>query len=188
MTMSGTSDVRTTRSKLPVPAANPRQPPPAAEAAVDAPRSAAGELDQLRAERDEYLRALQRLKAEFSNYRKRMIRQQTQVVAEATEDLVRRLLPVLDALELGAQHVPDQLRPVLRQLQDTLAEEGLQRFEPIGADFDPTEQQAVADDPVVPLRPGSSRETVSSVLRPGYRLRGRLLRPALVRIRSRPRT
>src|SRR5690606_40534738 len=68
--------------------------PPAAEAAVDAPRSAAGELDQLRAERDEYLRALQRLKAEFSNYRKRMIRQQTQVVAEATEDLVRRLLPV----------------------------------------------------------------------------------------------
>ena len=188
MTTSRTSDVRAMRSNLPVPAANLQQPPPAAEEVVDPPQTAAGEVEQLRAERDEYLRALQQLKAEFSNYRKRMLRQQTQVVARATEDLVRRLLPVLDALELGAQHVPDQLGPVLRQLQDTLAEEGLQRFEPIGADFDPAEQQAVADEPVVPLRPDSSRKTVSSVLRPGYRLRGRLLRPALVRVRSRPRT
>src|SRR5437667_1735148 len=91
------------------------------------------ELEQLTKERDEYLDALQRLKAEFENYRKRVSRDQADFVTRASERLVKQLLPVLDdlerALEAAAEHeeakLEEGVRLVHRSLADALAKEGL---------------------------------------------------------------
>ena len=91
------------------------------------------ELEAVRKERDEYLDALQRLKAEFDNYRKRVARDQHELAARAHERLVRELVPVLDdlerALEFASAHeeaqLEDGVRLVHRALADALAKEGL---------------------------------------------------------------
>jgi molecular chaperone GrpE len=150
--------------------------------AVGEPTAGGDEAARLRAELDRYMDALRRSTAEFDNYRKRMLREQTTHVERAEAGLVRHLLPVLDAAELGAQHHPDSVGPVYRQLDQTLAAAGLLRIEPANEPFDPAEHEAVEHDPVVPLRrSGTERATT---IRPGYRLHGRLLRPALVRVHS----
>ena len=155
----------------------------------DDTETAAEEIERVKAERDEYLDALRRLGAEFDNYRKRMIREQTAHLDRAAEEVIGRLLPVLDTVELAARHHPDTMGPVHRQLQETLAAEGLRRVDTRGVRFDPSEHEAAeheAADAVVPLRREESRAqaTVTEVLRPGYRFQGHLLRPALVRVRS----
>jgi molecular chaperone GrpE len=185
----------TPRRPLPVPSDHPTDrphlvPDPTTgeqpESAGQAPGDAAEEIAQLRADRDRYVEALRRLTADFDNYRKRMLREQTGHIDRAAEGLLRRLLPVLDTVELGASHHPDALGPVYRQLYETLAAEGLQRIDPLGAAFDPAEHEAVEHSAVTPLRrrDTASDATVIDVLRPGYRFHGRLLRPALVSVHS----
>jgi molecular chaperone GrpE len=180
---------------LPVPSDHPADAPhlvpdPATgeqtEAAGKASQDPEEEIARLRCDRDRYIEALRRLTADFDNYRKRMLREQTGHIDRAAEGLVRRLLPVLDTVELGARHHPDALEPVYRQLHETLAAEGLRRIDPLGAAFNPAEHQAVEHSAVIPLRrrDTGSDATVAQVLRPGYRFHGRLLRPALVSIHS----
>jgi molecular chaperone GrpE len=150
------------------------------------------ELAYLTAQRDEYLESLQRLQADFDNYRKRMLRQQTQNVERATEALVGKLLPVLDSFDLGRAHGHDQLDPVYRSLLAVLEREGLERLDPLGAPFDPTEHEAVAheaadiDDSGGGEAQGGQggKPEVSEVLRAGYRFKGRVLRPAMVKVRG----
>jgi molecular chaperone GrpE len=137
-------------------------------------------------ERDEYLDALQRLKAEFDNYRKRAAREQGDLIARASERLVKQLLPVVDdlerALEAAASHeaaqLEDGVRLVHRALADALAREGLVEVETSGA-FDPYTQEALltqpSDDP---------EGTVIQVIQKGYKLGDRVLRPARVVVSS----
>jgi molecular chaperone GrpE len=143
------------------------------------------EVDALAAvtrERDDYLDNLQRLKAEFDNYRKRAARDQESLVARAHERLVKELLPVLDdlgrALEAAEQHeeaeLEDGVRLVHRQLNDVLAKEGLTEIETDGA-FDPHVHEALLAQPS-DAEPG----TVIEVLQKGYRLGDHVLRPARV--------
>jgi len=150
-------------------------------------------LDQARLERDEYLDALRRLQAEFDNYRKRMARQQGELVDRATESLLERLLPLLDALDLAIAHAapgeaadPDGQTAVLVQigamLRDLLQKEGLERIDEADVEFDPTVHDAVAHVPSED--PESTEHLIDDVLRPGYRLKGRVLRPAMVRVRG----
>jgi len=149
-------------------------------------------LARVERERDEYLDALRRLQAEFDNYRKRTARQQTDLLARATESLIERLLPVLDALDLAVAHAaptedgePDGLAGALTQIgtmaHDTLAKEGLERIAETEVEFDPTIHDAVAH---VPSEDDSPGHLIDDVLRPGYRLRDRVLRPAMVRVRG----
>jgi len=160
---------------------------PAADAGVadGGPATPAPEEDELAAvtrERDSYLDALQRLKAEFDNYRKRVARDQADLVARAAERLVKELVPVLDdlerALEAASQHEEAKLEEgvalVHRSLADLLAREGLVEIETDGA-FDPHTQEALLSQP-------SSEEegTVIQVLQKGYKLGDRVLRPARV--------
>ena len=140
------------------------------------------ELEAVTRERDEYLDTLQRLKAEFDNYRKRVARDQQELAARAHERLVRELVPVLDdlerALEAATQHeeakLEEGVRLVHRALADALGREGLAEIETDGK-FDPHTQEALLSQP-------SEEEegTVIQVLQKGYTLGDRVLRPARV--------
>jgi molecular chaperone GrpE len=143
---------------------------------------AVDELEAVRKERDEYLDALQRLKAEFDNYRKRVAREETVLAARASERLVRELVPVLDdlerALEFAAAHEEARLEEgvslVHRAHADALAKEGLSEISTEGK-FDPHTQEALLSQPSE-----AEEGTVIQVLQKGYKLGDRVLRPARV--------
>ena len=217
------------------------------------PRDAEVELEArteealVAAERDEYLDALRRLQADFDNFRKRSMRQQTELLERATEGLCVRLLPALDALDLAIAHVCNQhetsdaataLEQIGSLLRDILAREGVERIDAVGVPFDPTIHDAVghvpadesagggdetepstdekapgaglddeatgpagagvkneADRPADAGEPNVASEpersvkatdgpTVAQVMRPGYRLKSKVLRPAMVVVRG----
>jgi len=132
-------------------------------------------------ERDDYLDALKRLQADFENYKKRILKQQTEHLERAAESLVGKLLPVLDTFDLARQHGGDGLDQVHGQLMAALEKEGLERIDPVGKPFDPNESDAVAHEP----GDGAAGEAiVSEVMRTGYRFKGKLLRPAMVKVKG----
>jgi molecular chaperone GrpE len=149
--------------------------------------------DELKAtarERDEYLDALQRLKAEFENYRKRVARDQASLAARANERVVKQLLPVLDdlerALEAAADHeeakLEEGVRLVHRALADALAREGLVVVKTEGR-FDPHTQEALLAQPAE-----AEEGDVIQVIQKGYRLGDHVLRPARVVVSAGPPT
>ena len=155
-------------------------------AAPDATVEEADELTAVTRQRDEYLDALQRLKAEFDNYRKRVQREQDAVGVRAAERLVKQLLPMLDdleravesAIEHGELKLEDGVRLVHRALANMLAREGLVEVDTEGA-FDPHTQEALL------AQPSEEPEgTVIQVLQKGYRLGDHVLRPARVVVSS----
>jgi molecular chaperone GrpE len=142
-------------------------------------------------ERDEYLDALRRLQADFENYRKRVDRQFEELAARGATALVRLLLPVIDALDLAEAHLLTEdaddavlaaetkaLVQARALLLDTLTKEGLERAGSVGEPFDPTVHDAVAHVD------GEDGPVIDEVLRAGYRWRGQVLRPAMVRVRG----
>ena len=143
-----------------------------------------GALDVLAAtekERDEYLDRLQRLQADFENYKKRMQRQQSEVHERAGEDLATKLLPVLDAIDLAKQHgAGEGVEQIAHALVDVLTKEGLERIDPVGSPFDPNEHEAVSHEP----GEGDGEPVISQLMRAGYRWKGRLVRPAMVTVRG----
>jgi molecular chaperone GrpE len=148
-------------------------------------RTDLADLERIAAERDEYLDALRRLQADFENYKKRMIKQQTEHLQRAAEDLVAKLLPVLDAVDLARAHgIGDEAGSGLEQvgnaLFDILQKEGLQRIDPLGQPFDPAEAEAVVHEAAEEGQTGEHR--VTQVMRAGYRWKGRVLRPAMVKV------
>jgi len=150
------------------------------EAAAE--EAAADPVADLTKQRDEYLDALQRLKAEFDNYRKRVAREQVELTTRANERLVGDLLPVLDdlerALDAAAAHEEAKLEEgvalVHRALADLLARNGLAEIETDGM-FDPHSQEALLSQPSE-----ADEGAVIQVLQKGYRLGDRVLRPARV--------
>ena len=150
---------------------------------------AAGAADEVLAaalaERDDYLDHLQRLQAEFDNYRKRVRRDQEQLRLNAAETVVESLLPVVDnlrrAVEATREHGGEQLAEgvalVYDQLVNTLAGHGLTAVEvEPGVPFDPEVHEAVMTQPSDDHDEGA----VLQVMERGYLLHGRLLRPAKV--------
>jgi molecular chaperone GrpE len=135
------------------------------------------------AERDEYLELLQRVQADFENYRKRAARDQERLVAHAHERLVRELLPILDdlerALEAAEQHEEAKLvegvQLVEQSLRRVLAKEGVAEIETAGA-FDPHVHEALLTKPGNGVDSGSVLEVVQR----GYRVGDRVVRPAKV--------
>ena len=126
--------------------------PDAVAEAVD--EAEADPLEVALAERDEYLDSLRRLQAEFENYKKRVLKQQTEQMARAAAGLVDKLLPVLDALDLATDHVGDDdsaegkaLVAASGLLHGVLAKEGLERIDPLGEEFDPNAHEAVGQVP-----------------------------------------
>ncbi len=137
------------------------------------------DLERLQGEREELLDQLLRARADFDNYRKRMVRQQTELAERAAEELVGKLLEVLDVFDAARLH-GQGFEQVCALLAGALEKEGLTRVSPVGAAFDPTESDAVAHEP----GDGEAQPTVSQVLRAGYRWKGRVLRPAMVKVKG----
>ncbi|MGH2811312.1 MAG: nucleotide exchange factor GrpE [Actinomycetota bacterium] len=144
------------------------------------------ELDTARGQAAEYLDHLQRLKAEFDNYRKRVIKEQTRVMESAAEPFVRKLLEVLDEFDLAlmaAESKPDfekflhGVELVYAKLREILRSEGLERIEAEGKPFDPERHEAL-------MQTGSpeGEPFVADVLRQGYTMKGRVIRPAGVKV------
>lgn len=142
---------------------------------------AGAELDPgiLLAERDEFRDTLLRVKAEFDNYRKRVARDEATLRERANENLVEKLLVVLDACDAAAGHGATDVEPISRMLLDVLEAEGLIRLSPLDEAFDPNQHEAVVHEP------GDGGDTVVvETLRAGYQWKSRVLRPAMVKVRS----
>jgi len=150
------------------------------------PATDGDDIEAARAEADQYREHLQRLQAEFDNYRKRVLREQSTAVEQAAQPVFRRLLEVLDDFDLALMHAQDRpdfdrflhgVELVYAKLLDTLRAEGLERMEAQGKPFDPETHEALMQ-----TGEGEGDPMVADVLRPGYTLKGRVLRPAGVRV------
>jgi molecular chaperone GrpE len=159
---------------------------PEEEASIEADEAAVDveldlELARVARERDEYLDALRRVQADFENYKKRMIRQQTEHMERAAEHLVEKLLPVFDTSDLAVAHGGgEEVKQIWTALFDVLEREGLERIDPLNVAFDPTVHDAVAHEP----GDGTGEPEVVEVMRAGYRWKGRVIRPAMVKVRG----
>jgi len=143
-------------------------------------------LAALQRERDELYDRLLRTTAEFDNYRKRVVKEQTELAELGAMPVARRMLEVLDDFELALMSAEDQpdferflkgVELVYAKLVDALKAEGLERMQAEGAPFDPELHEALMQ-----TGEGEGEPVVADVLRPGYTLKGRVLRPAGVRV------
>jgi molecular chaperone GrpE len=152
---------------------------------------AGGELERLRAEAERFRDMALRGQADFDNYRKRAAREKEEAVKFANMGLVDRFLPILDNFELGllsarategAAQVVMGFEMVGRQLQDFLVQSGVEVVAGEGADFDPNLHEAVQQEESLDVPEGR----VLRVLRKGYRMKERLVRPAMVVVSKAP--
>jgi molecular chaperone GrpE len=164
----------------------------AASAVLDDLESLRNRAGTAEKERDQYLALLQRTRADFENYQKRFHRDLAEERRYAHSALARDLLTVLDNLEraLEAAREKGEKGPLIQgvtmvqaQLLDVFRRFGITRLDARSQPFDPSQHEAVLEEPRSDLVPG----TVTRVLEPGYRLHERVLRPARVAVSSPPR-
>jgi molecular chaperone GrpE len=147
-----------------------------------------GEVAALQAERDELFNRLQRLAAEFDNYRKRNARESAALIDRANERVVKELLPIIDdlgrALDAAEEHeeakLEEGVRLVHRALSDLLAKEGLTEISTDGK-FDPHVHEALLSQPS-----DAEEGSVIEVVQKGYKLGDKVLRPARVVVAASP--
>ena len=156
------------------------------ETVADDAAGVADDLASAQAEAGQYLDHLRRLQAEFDNYRKRVVKEQTELSELGAMPVARRLLEVLDDFELALMSAGDKpdferflkgVELVYAKLLDALKAEGLERIHAEGSPFDPELHEALMQ-----TGDGDGEPVVADVLRPGYTLKGRVLRPAGVRV------
>lgn len=169
-----------------------------------------GKLDAVTAERDDYLDQLQRQRAEFQNFRKRVETERRQQVSAGVSRLVESLLPVLDGCDAAIAQGHDEVAAVGQSLMVALGKAGLERIEAVGEPFDPNQHEAVtieaAPEPGPAVSDGDAgeppdaaatgadageselgggvRQVVTAELRSGFRFDGRVLRAAMVKVRT----
>ncbi len=188
----GTPPEAVRRRRAPSPRPRPRRgdedAEPAGDGVVD-PVDEEAELRERAGKADAYLELAQRTQADFDNYRKRMTREVRAAEARGIGKLARELLPALDNLERALQavessdpehHLSAGIRLVTNELSAALGRTGIQGYSPIGETFDPSQHEAVAQQPFEGAEPG----TVAQVLQSGYRLNEAILRPARVIVAS----
>ena len=140
------------------------------------------DVEALLIERDSFREMAQRLQAEFENYRKRVAAQTTDDINRATGRIAESLLPVLDACEAAFIAHPTEIEPLFNLLLTELKKQGLEALDLSGETFDPAKADAVIHEEGE--GDGSGNPVVSDVLRTGYTWKGRVLRPAMVKVRG----
>ncbi len=148
------------------------------EAAAVAEAVVEHDVEALLVERDSFKDIALRLQADFDNYRKRVAAQQAHDVQHATGKMAEALLPVLDACEAAFVQHPAEIEPLFNLLLGELKKMGLATMNLDGQPFDPTLAEAVLHEP------GEGEPVVSEVLRSGYTWKGKVLRPAMVKVRG----
>ena len=143
------------------------------------------ELEVAREEAGRHLETAQRLQAEFDNFRKRVAREQEDALKRAGQRIITEVLPALDNLERALAHAEESgesaefvagVQMVRQQILDVFAKEGVERIDPVGEAFDPNEHQAVGQA----QREDVPEGTCVDMYQCGYRMHGRVLRPASV--------
>jgi molecular chaperone GrpE len=147
-----------------------------AEAAIE------DDLATLLSERDQFKDIALRLQADFDNYRKRVAKDRLDEVDRATGRLIEALLPVLDACEAAFAHGAEEIEPIWSALIGALQKQGLDALDLQGKPFDPSVAEAVVHEP------GDDDEVdqpvVSETMRTGYTWKGKVLRPAMVKVKG----
>lgn len=160
-----------------------------AEAPAEVIAAPMREMEQLKGERDQLLDRLARLQAEFENARKRNEREKTDYRDYATGNVVEQFLPVLDNFELAlkATGSADQLRQgvelIVKQMEEVLRGLQVNPIPTVGEAFDPRVHEALGSVE----RDDLPDQHVAEEIRRGYRIRERMLRPALVRVAHNPK-
>ena len=139
------------------------------------------DIASIAAQRDEYLALAQRLQAEFENYKKQTMRRNTEVLEHASAQLAEKLLPVLDAFDNAIIHGVDGIAPLYKAMLDILQKEGLDVIDTDGVVFDPNLHEAVMHEE----GDADQREPiVADTMRTGYTWKGKVLRPAMVKVKG----
>ena len=185
-----------TESASPEKAATEAGESPAAEVRSEEPPVSRGEIDQLQAEyeqlkkeRDGLIDRLARLQAEFENARKRAEKEKADYRDYATGSVVEQFLPVLDNFELALKSAgtTEQLKAgvelIVKQMEEILRGFQVQQVATVGQEFDPRHHEAMGSVE----REDLPDQHVAEEIRKGYKLREKLLRPALVRVVSNPK-
>jgi molecular chaperone GrpE len=136
------------------------------------------ELEVALLERDEWMGRAQRIAAEYENYRRRLATQRADDIDRATGRLAEALLPVLDACEAAFLQHPAEIEPLFNLMLSELKKQGLESMNLHEQPFDPHLADAVLHEP------GEGEPVVSEVLRSGYTWNGKVLRPAMVKVRG----
>jgi molecular chaperone GrpE len=149
------------------------------------------QYDRVSQERDNLLDRLARLQAEFENYRKRSAREQAEFRDYAVSDVVKNFLPILDNFDLalrsqraeaGDSALRSGIELIRKQMEDLLTKLGIQTIPAVGQTFDPRVHEAIE---MVESSDHADHEVIEELQR-GYKLKDRLLRPAMVRVATNP--
>lgn len=142
------------------------------------------QLAEQRQQTQEYLDQLQRLQADFSNYRRRMVQERSQAAARGKEELLMALLPVIGNLRLALQHadqdansVREGVQMIWQQCEDFMRQQGVEQIATVGEPFDPALHEALTMAPATDETPAN---TIVAEINAGYTLNGQLLRAAQV--------
>jgi molecular chaperone GrpE len=148
------------------------------------PEALQEQLTQQCRKTEEYLDHLQRLQADFNNYRRRANQEKLLATSRGKEDVLRALLPVLANFRLALQHAQEDanavrqgVQMIWQQFEGFLREQGVERIETVGQPFDPARHEALSMAPATAETPAN---TIVAEINAGYLLDGRLLRPAQV--------
>ena len=159
------------------------------EAVAQAESVSRAEFDQLKAERNQLVDRVARLQAEFDNARKRAEREKVEFREYATGSVIEQFLPVMDNFELALKSTgnADQLRSgvelIVKQMEDVLRQLQVTPVPTVGEEFDPRVHEALGSVE----REDLPDQHVAEEIRRGYKLRERLLRPAMVRVVNNPK-
>ncbi len=149
------------------------------------------EVQELKSKADEWLDQYRRSAAEFANYRKRQERDREQQRSALKVDVVKRLFPIIDDLELAMGHAPAELGAtgwveglllIARKMKALLSEYGIEPIEALGKPFDPNYHEAVLQEPSDDVPAGMVMEE----LRPGYRIGDQVVRATQVKVSGGP--
>jgi len=144
-------------------------------------------IEECEALKSEYLAGWQRARADFLNYKKEEIEKIKEIIKYANEELILKILPILDNFELAEKKLPEDLKnnkyvkgilQTRNQLQDFLKQQGIEEIKSIGEKFDPNFHEAVEEVKIE----GKEADIVVEEVQKGYQIHGKLLRPAKVKI------
>jgi len=135
------------------------------------------EIEELKAKCEEYLNGWKRERADFLNYKKEEMERIGQMIKYANQELILKILPILDNFELAEKHIADEgISQIKKQLSDLLAKEGIEAIKTMGEPFDPNTMEAVGE------AEGGEEGTIAEEVLRGYTMHGKVIRPAKVKV------